>query len=635
MRRFVPGNTIFRSICTLLLASLLLATGILPAFADEMLLTNADTCITLAGDTELIVNGDVTVDVSDKQLMPAISVQSGTVTLTLNGSLTVKGAPGFAGLYVAPGATLVVRGQGALYAYGGRGSGSAALPAAMQSGSQKRGEWGGGAGIGGNGQWMYTNQQWIAGTSASFGKVAVRGGQIHAFGGKTNSYNLGAGAGIGSGGANDSEWDYAQGAPVTGEIEIAGGTVTATGGEGHDNSLTGGGAGIGAGGVNGTQISACLNGVEVNVLDGTVIAAGMADGAGIGGGANTDSGRITILGGAVTATGSCEMEDGVPYGAYGGAGIGGGDNGGVTAITIAGTANVTARARGAAAGIGGGNDGGVGVYDYTNPDEEKRELRVPSAISIGGQARVIAFGGSAQNSRGVWFGGAGIGAGRSYYSDNGCGTVSIMDQAHVRALAGKRAQAVGVGSDYGGEDVNRFHVGADTINVWMFNQDTELAAFWGQNEAGDSLNTDYSTEGAVAVWYTHPKDGSFPAPRLSLTAHVDAADRRCEWMHDIEKTVTIYEDNKLATAESYSGMVEELGNWGTFLPMRQQETPPPANEPQTPAPTAQPTVQPTETPAPPPKTGDSTHPELLMLLMALALSAPGLGRAFGRRKRGT
>lgn len=93
MRRFVPGNTIFRSVCTLLLVSLLLATGISPAFADEMLLTNADTCITLAGDTELIVNGDVTVDVSDKQLMPAISVQSGTVTLTLNGSLTVKGAP--------------------------------------------------------------------------------------------------------------------------------------------------------------------------------------------------------------------------------------------------------------------------------------------------------------------------------------------------------------------------------------------------------------------------------------------------------------------------------------------------------------------------------------------------------------
>lgn len=73
-----------------------------------------------------------------------------------------------------------------------------------------------------------------------------------------------------------------------------------------------------------------------------------------------NGGVIEITGGSVTATGGCELEDGVQSDSFGGAGIGGGDNGGVTSVTITG-GRVLARAIGAAAGIGGGNDGPVGV----------------------------------------------------------------------------------------------------------------------------------------------------------------------------------------------------------------------------------------------------------------------------------
>ena len=115
-----------------------------------------------------------------------------------------------------------------------------------------------------------------------------------------------------------------------GDIEIQGGTITATSG--------GLGAGIG-GGYN----ASCGN---ITISGGTVIATGGNNCAGIGGGYNASWGNITISGGTVTATG----------GQYG-AGIGGGKRGPASFscgnIIISG-GTVTATGGEQAAGIGGG-----------------------------------------------------------------------------------------------------------------------------------------------------------------------------------------------------------------------------------------------------------------------------------------
>ena len=85
-------------------------------------------------------------------------------------------------------------------------------------------------------------------------------------------------------------------------IEICGGTVTATGGEG--------GAGIGGASEGGAGIG---NGSNITISGGTVTANGGYWGAGIGGGRYGAGSNITISGGTVTANGG-----------EGGAGIGGG-----------------------------------------------------------------------------------------------------------------------------------------------------------------------------------------------------------------------------------------------------------------------------------------------------------------------
>lgn len=179
-----------------------------------------------------------------------------------------------------------------------------------------------------------------------------------------------------------------------------------------------------------------------------------------------NGGVIEITGGSVTATGGCELEDGVQSDSFGGAGIGGGDNGGVTSVTITG-GRVLARAIGAAAGIGGGNDGPVGV----RLDAETVE---PGSIAIGGTADVTAFGGS--HALGTRDGGAGIGAGCGYFFDNGCGGISITGSAVVRAYAGAKAQAIGVGTYYGGSDAQSLTL-ADTVTLWAQTRgDSDLPA---------------------------------------------------------------------------------------------------------------------------------------------------------------
>ena len=152
-------------------------------------------------------------------------------------------------------------------------TGTGALTATGNNGGDPNG--GGSAGIGGNGV-----ARTVSGGAG--GTVNIYGGTVTATGGNGAQY-AGGGAGIGCGGLG-----YKSSGVQGGTVNIYGGTVTATGGNG--TQYAGGGAGIGGGG-NGRYASAGADGT-VNIYGGTVTAtggtggAGGGVGAGIGGGGN-------------------------------------------------------------------------------------------------------------------------------------------------------------------------------------------------------------------------------------------------------------------------------------------------------------------------------------------------------------
>ncbi len=509
--------------------------------------------ITVSGDSTINLNGATILHKTNilEKYAPAITIVSGNVNLVLNGENIVEGNSGYAGIYVAPDASLTISGSGVLNAKGGEGLKIYNLPVNLQIESQKKGYVGGGAGIGGNGLLVGTKGNLpILGLVNCFGDITIDEGTINATGGGIPAYtNNGAGAGIGAGGISSSS---GMNNISTGNVYINGGVVNATGGNGQPNSLTGGGAGIGAGGVTGDYWEPYNNNVKVYISGGVVNATGTADGAGIGGGANTDSGVIEITGGTIKAIGGYEIEDNVQSGAYGGAGIGGGDCGGVNSITITG-GKVYAEAIGAAAGIGSGNDGFVGVNDYVNNTIDYGD------IHIGGNANITAIGGENPSKS---FGGAGIGAGQSYYNDNGFGSISIVDTAKVRAYAGPSAQALGVGSNYAGTSPNKLSVGTEDIDVWLFNQDDTQGAFWGQNDAGNGLTENYSSEGVNAIWYTMPDGETFPGENTNTVAYTDS-EKEFYWNY-VGNSLHILSDSKVILEENFEGT---LGNWATFTKM--------------------------------------------------------------------
>ena len=156
----------------------------------------------------------------------------GDATLVLEGTNTVcagRGSDGYnnyPGIWIAPGKTLTIQGDGTLTAYSndsqpyGAGIGGGYKIACgnivINSGTiTATGGWNA-AGIGG-------------GNSASCGNITINGGTVTATGGNY-------GAGIGSGAAGENQGSC-------GNITISGGTVTATGGENA--------AGIGGGSTNG------------------------------------------------------------------------------------------------------------------------------------------------------------------------------------------------------------------------------------------------------------------------------------------------------------------------------------------------------------------------------------------------
>jgi len=205
-----------------------------------------------------------------------------TVTLVNNNALT--SAAGYAGLYVELGSSLIVDGTGSLTVRGGDGRPSS-------SGTPS---YAGGAGIGGNG---YNG-------SHSFGNITIDNGTVTATGGATSANaNYGAGAGIGSGGMSAGPDVYST---PEGTVIINGGVIDATGGTCGYLWDTGGGAGIGAGGITGSVFEPAHCDVVVEIHGGVVKATGDFDGAGIGGGANCNSGDILIDGGKVEANGAGE-----------------------------------------------------------------------------------------------------------------------------------------------------------------------------------------------------------------------------------------------------------------------------------------------------------------------------------------
>ena len=460
---------------------------------------------------------------------PAISVKSGTVTLNLTGSNKVRGSIGCAGIYVAEGATLNVQGNGELTANGGKGSETISNANYLGANSVYMG---GGAGIGGNGMWI-GNSGRLEGKGADFGTVNILSSKITAIGGKTISGYAGGGAGIGSGGVDRK---YNDDLPAKGTVHISDGDINATGGEGQDSSETGGGAGIGAGGTLGRWFA--NSSIAVTISGGTVYAEGGSDAAGIGGGANVDGGKITISAGNVTAVGGHESS-----GSYGGAGIGGGDNGGVISIEISG-GKVTATAGGAAAGIGAGNDFPVGIAD---PDTGEVTY---GDITISGTADVTAYGGATVSGSGKVCGGAAIGSANknSSATETGYHSISIKDQAKVRAYAGALSQAIGVGRNYDvSEPSENITTIESTTDVWMFNRDTTWGPFWGCDKADNYIGINLA------------KDATFPATD-TLT---DTNKEGIQWSYSKDGKVTIVKDGKTLAEETLPDGFT-LGNWATI-----------------------------------------------------------------------
>ena len=220
----------------------------------------------------------------------------------------------------------------------------------------------------------------------------------------------------------------AQGAGIGGaknnsgsNIEITGGTITATGGCNNNEAGNGGAAGIG-GGFNGS-------GTDIKITGGNVTANGSqkpdgtsgCQGAGIGGGYGKGGTNISISGEdtVVNANG----------GKYG-AGIGGGAMGAGENITISDGAHVTANGGAQGAGIGGGS--GIGGNG--------------SNITISGDKTYVEAtgGGDAEAA------GAGIGGGSGYAPrDDKAGNgehIYIKGDANVTAKGGNGAAGIGGGN---------------------------------------------------------------------------------------------------------------------------------------------------------------------------------------------
>lgn len=338
---------------------------------------------------------------------PAIYVQSGTLTLNVNGTCKLRGGGIAAGIQVENGASLVINmnANATLEVFGGT--------------DQYRA----GAGIGSPAQASNTPGNITINTSS--------GSTLCAHGGNRPYYGA---AGIGTG---------ADAAPFTRAITITGsGAVNASGSFGAHVSA----AGIGGG----CNSVAPTNGGSITISGSTVYAyatgqftssdtnskwwhSGMTDGgsaangsAGIGsGGRYTGSGWDKVRGTAsnIYINGTANV---VAYGSSGGAGIGGGAGDHCTNIQISGAASVSAHAYYSGAGIGGG------------------EYADGTSIQISGTANVTASGSSY---------GAGIGGGQ-YGNGQNITIQGSNSSSRPTVTANGSSHGAGIGGGYEGGGFN-------------------------------------------------------------------------------------------------------------------------------------------------------------------------------------
>ena len=324
--------------------------------------------------------------------------------------------------------------------------------------------------------------------------------------------------------AYDSEWNYD--ADASGKLYLSGdGTLGAVGGDGDAAYGTYGG------------------------------------GAGIGGGAICDGGRIQISGGSISATaGPCEDS-------MGAAGIGGGNDSSVREVSITG-GTVTARASGGAAGIGGGTNTSYSPVHYGDVDGQVSPDRT-GIISISGDgASVYAYGGTGQGFSGG-YGGAGIGSG--YPTANQDRSVafhiSITNGASVRAFGGYHAQAIGYGyrpTDYTGYGITLEL--DDSIFLWAQNADYYQPALAAATKY-DAAPIGYSSASRYLTAYTDAdKNASAPASHQApgyLGQPSAGADGTFDWSFD--STANTVSVGPVTVIDQVSGL---NGNWATLCELK-------------------------------------------------------------------
>ena len=252
--------------------------GSVTASQEYLIIDGASVDLTIK-DLSIVMTGD--------GLWSAMELKNGAVVnLTLEGTNTLTGTYGGAGIAVPGGCSLTITAAstGSLTATGGDNYGS-------------------GAGIGMVGNHYSVNS--APHTEQTLGSITIAGGTIVAQGGR-NTYNNSRY--LGSAGIGGASCGSMTASASAGSISITGGSVTAAGGENA--------AGIG-GGSEGYAGSVSISG-------GSVTAVGGEGGAGIGGGRNgstagsgfgTPCGNITISGGSVHAVAGSGA-NAVGYGEY-------------------------------------------------------------------------------------------------------------------------------------------------------------------------------------------------------------------------------------------------------------------------------------------------------------------------------
>ena len=320
------------------------------------------------------------------------------------------------------------------------------------------------------------------------------------------------GAGIGGGDAQN------------GQVTITGGDITATAGSTAGSYQThGGGAGIGGG-----DGGAGVGGVgDVEITGGTITATGVY-GAGIGGGRSAD-GNVIISGGTIKKAESLSPTN------PGGAGIGGGYYGDGHVIITGDAVIEEAQGGVQSAGIGGGQGANGDVEISGNARIDKvtggdygagigsglGESGAPcnGKVTIKDNAKI----GLAQGG----FGAAGIGGGYYYsngYDDDdstsGVGDVTIEGNTTVNAVGGLGAAGIGNGVnaiDFGGAAANQITIrssaaGSPTVNatggVSGFDEDLQknLTGGAGIGSGAGDAKANITLEGKVTITATAGKD---------------------------------------------------------------------------------------------------------------------------------